>query len=310
MLKLASWMGAAWLAASSAQPVPAQKAIGEVQSSDASLRGSIVMAKTGTSVMSGAQITAGATTAVLKLTRGGEMQICPHSVVTISSSNSGLENLVGLSAGSIEAHYQLASNADTVMTPDFRILLPGPGDFHFGFSLETGGDVCVKSLPGSTSSVIVSEMFGEGTHQVKPGEQILLHAGRVVNASADSTQSCGCPPPAPVIKAETAVGLGFPEQESQRAAQAVASGSPLPAPVESAKPLPEKSGEIAMKVDAPMIFHSEDLPPSAANVSRSNLAAVQFPVLLSVQPPAPKVQTGRRWYQKVGGAFARFFRGK
>ena len=170
-----------------ATPAFAQKAIGEVQASDATVRGSVVLAKTGTSVMSGVQISAGATTAVLKLTRGGEMQICPQSGVTISSSNSGLENLIGLSAGTIEAHYDLASNADTVMTPDFRILLPGPGAFHFGFALEPGGDVCVKSLPGSTSSVIVSEMFGEGTHQVKPGEQIVFHAGRVVNASSNST---------------------------------------------------------------------------------------------------------------------------
>jgi hypothetical protein len=297
--------------AMSAQPTTAQKAIGEVQSSDASLRGSVVMAKTGTSVMSGAQISAGATTAVLKLTRGGEMQICPHSAVTISSSNSGLENLVGLSSGAIEAHYELASNADTVMTPDFRILLPGPGAFHFGFSLEAAGDVCVKSLPGSTSSVIVSEMFGEGTHQVKPGEQIVFHTGRVANASTNSSQSCGCPPaPVPEVKTASTIGLGFPEKESQTAAAAVAAGKPLPAPAEVPPPPSTPSGEIAMKVDAPMIFHSEDLPPSAANVPRSTLAAVQFPILLNVQPPERALQPQKKWYQKVGGAFSRFFRGK
>ncbi len=293
-----------------AVPVFAQKPIGEVQSSDASVRGSVVLAKTGTGVMSGTQISAGATTAVLKLARGGEIDICPRSSVTVSSSSTGVENLVGLSAGTIEAHYELASSADTVMTPDFRILLPGPGAFHFGFGLEPDGDVCVKSLAGSTSSVIVSEMFGEGTHQVKPGEQLVFHAGRVANALTNPSQSCACSlaPAAATVKTATNIGLGFPEQESQRAAAAVAAGQPLAQAVEV--PEPPKSGEIAMHVDAPMIFHSEDLPPTASTVPRKNLSAVQVPILISVQPPAAKPPNGRRWFQKIGGAFSRFFKGK
>ena len=64
-----------------------------------------------------------------------------------------------------------------------------------------------------------------------------------------------------------------------------------------------------MKVDAPMVFESEDLPPSAASVARANLAAVQFPILMSVEPPASKAAE-KRWYQKVGSAFSHFFRGK
>src|SRR3954466_800849 len=172
----------------------AQRPIGEVESGgDAAMHGSIVLTKTGTRVMSGTEISAGSTTALLKLARGGEIQICPKTSVTLSSSNTGAENLVALNAGSIEAHYQLASNADTIMTPDFRILLAGPGTFNFGFGLAAGGDVCVKSLPGSTSSVIVSEMFGEGTHQVKPGEQVVFHAGKVENVAQTSSQRCGCP---------------------------------------------------------------------------------------------------------------------
>src|SRR5438874_11869244 len=79
----------------------AQRPIGEVQSGDAAMRGSVVLTKTGTRVMSGTQISAGSSTAVLKLSRGGEMQICPNASVTLSSSNSGAENLVALNAGAI-----------------------------------------------------------------------------------------------------------------------------------------------------------------------------------------------------------------
>ena len=111
-------------------------------------------------------------------------------------------------------------------------------------------------------------------------------------------------------KQATSVGLGFPEQESQRAAAAVAAGQPLPKPVEEPAPLPTDPGEIAMRVDAPMIFHSEDLPPTAATVPRKNLAAVEFPILLSVQPPIRQSSQGKHWYQKIGGAFSRVFKGK
>ncbi len=286
----------------------AQKPIGEVQSSDAAVRGSVVLGKTGTAVMSGSQISAQASTAVLKLTRGGEIRICPGSSVTLSSSNNGRENLVGLSAGTIEAHYELASSADSVMTPDFRILLPGPGSFHFGFGLAPGGDVCVKSLPGSTSSVIVSEMFGEGTHQVKQGEQIVFHAGRVENASLDAGDTCTCSVSEPAAaRAAATTSLGFPEQESQRAAVALAAGHPLPDKVETLPQTAVKPGQIAMQVDAPMIFQGEEPAPTAKTVFRTNLAAVHLPALLDVQPTIPQRPPEKKWYQKVGTVFSHIF---
>jgi ribosomal protein L27 len=282
----------------------AQRPIGEVESGgDAAMHGSIVLTKTGTRVMSGTEISAGSTTAVLKLARGGEIQICPKTSVTVSSSNSGAENLVALNAGSIEAHYQLASSADTIMTPDFRILLAGPGTFNFGFGLAVAGDVCVKSLPGSTSSVIVSEMFGEGTHQVKPGEQVVFHAGKVENVAQTSSQRCGCPenePPA--VK----TAMEFPEQESKRAAEAAASGRVPVVPVEAAALPPEtKPGQVTMQVEAPVIFESEEPPPTPASLARPNIASLQLPSQLSAQPP-PRPEA-KPWYRKIGGVFARMF---
>jgi hypothetical protein len=137
--------------------VHAQAPIGQVHSTDASLRGSVVLVDSGATVMSGAQITAGEKNASLKLTRGGEMNVCSGSSITITSSNNGRENLIGLSSGAIETHYNLASNADTIMTPDFRLLLAGPGAFHFGISMSQRGDMCVQSLPGNASSISVNE---------------------------------------------------------------------------------------------------------------------------------------------------------
>src|SRR5437868_5246243 len=55
--------------------VSAQVSIGEVQSSDASVRGSVVLGSNGASIMSGSQITAGERNASLKLARGGDINV-------------------------------------------------------------------------------------------------------------------------------------------------------------------------------------------------------------------------------------------
>src|SRR5437899_1586399 len=89
----------------------AQVAIGHVESNDASVRGSVVLSSSGgATVMSGAQITAGEKNASLKLARGGEVHVCSGGNISITSSNNGRENLIGLNSGAIETKYNLASN--------------------------------------------------------------------------------------------------------------------------------------------------------------------------------------------------------
>src|SRR5882757_9776000 len=246
-------------------PVFAQVPIGQVQLTDASVRGSVVLANNGASIMSGAQITAGEKNSTLKLTRGGEVNVCSGSSITVTSSNNGRENLIALNSGAIETHYTLASNADTIMTPDFRLLLAGPGAFHFGITMTQRGDMCVQSLAGNASSIIVNEQLGESTHQVRPGEQVLFHNGHVDNASTNPGENCGCPkqiPPPPVAT----TGFKFPEEQSRGAAQAVASGGPAPnAPgvTPAADPPPPQAGQVHMQVDAPMVFRGGDMPAPA-----------------------------------------------
>ena len=288
-------------------------AIAEVQGADAVVRGAVTVSANGTTVMSGSQITAGATSVTLKLTRGGELKVCAGASITLTASASGREALVGLSNGTIETRYRLASNADTIVTPDFRLLLAGPGDFHFAIGMRGMGDMCVKSLSGNSAALIVNEVFGEGSHQVKPGEAVLFSKGSVQGSAAlPAGESCGC---ATAVAKE----LGFPEQQSQTAAAAIAAGQPPPQPA----PLPgvtTKKDEVITKVDAPIVFRGDQMrssEPAPAPEAQGQAAAPPLPseAKRASEPPkaaesaipAPK-PAKKKWYQKLGSALARIFR--
>ena len=97
----------AWaLAALLSMTAWAQQPIAEVQGKDATVRGAVTVGATGTIVMSGSQVTAGANPAILKLTRGGELKVCSGGSITITASVNGREALIGLNNGAIEAEFQ------------------------------------------------------------------------------------------------------------------------------------------------------------------------------------------------------------
>src|SRR5271155_4262058 len=85
----------------------AQKPIGEVRAKDASLKGSVVLGKEGAVLMSGSQVQAGSVSAEIELARGGKVQVCPGSAVSVSASTSGEDLMFAMSGGALESHYKL-----------------------------------------------------------------------------------------------------------------------------------------------------------------------------------------------------------
>src|SRR5579864_8504596 len=160
----------------------AQQAIGELYATDASVKGSVVLAGSGTSVLSGSSIQAGAQSATLQLERGGSVLVCEGTKLSVASSQSGRQLMLSLNSGNLELNYPLGAEADTLLTPDLRLMLPGPGTVHVAVRVTPAGDTCVQSLPWNVAAITISETMGDASYQVKPDEAVLFKAGHLTQA--------------------------------------------------------------------------------------------------------------------------------
>ena len=310
-MKLHSWIVATGFLGASVALFAQNNVVGELFASDASVRGSVLLAGTGTKVVSGSSVTAGDAPAVFRLTRGGDLRICPATSVTLTSSITGREIMVGMSTGSIEAHYTLALSADTIMTPDFRILLAGPGTFNFAIKADDRGNVAIRALQGNTASLIVSELNGDGTYQVKPGEAVVFHNGKVGDPDHLAPADCGCPAPPPVQR----VAVEVPKE----VAKAVEEKPPAAPEAAPTQPVTEQH----MEASVPFIYQAGD-PAEEVVIGVARLRLTHGPVLPGravLAPPAPpqsvataappaavhKPAPRRGLFGKVGAFFAAIF---
>jgi AMIN domain len=284
--------------------------------------GTVILA--GSHVAAGSSVTAGSETSVLRLQRGGEVLVCPGTTVSVTSSQNGHALMLGMNTGALEAHYQLDASADSILTPDFRILLAGPGEFHYAVSADSQGNTCVRALPGNTASVIVSELLEEGNYQVKPTEQLVFHSGRLnlVNTAVPAT--CGCPPPEiPVLRASTPPTPAISDANLPSSMNLSQSGdqakpvTPSDFPPETAALPPSKPNDVHVQVEAPFVFRAEDLrTDSRPALKRLVIAEIDLPPLRDLPRPAsfeievlPPPQSSARPHHGVFARIKGFFAG-
>jgi len=265
-----------------------QQPIGEIFASDASVTGSVQLAGAGMQVLNGSLVGAGQSPALLRLARGGDLRVCPRTSLSISGSRSGL--MLGMNSGAIETNYTIYSApADAIFTPDFRIMLAGPGKIHVAIGADARGNTCVRPLANNAATVIVSELMGGGTYQLKPDEQVIFEHGKLDNVYR-VVGECGCPETPPVMQASAApqapavVSLGKPPLPPSLAipldvpqpAAATAAGTPAPA-----------ANDVHVEVDAPFVFSANDPEPAPlAKIVELRFSAAA-PLAVDPQPPPP-----------------------
>ncbi len=292
---------------------------------------------TGTLVEAGSRVASGSTiaardeTAVLRLARGGEIRVCAQTTVSVATSPDGQSLMLGMNTGAMETHYHINESSDSILTPDFRIVLPGPGEFNLAIKSDARGDTCVSSLAGSNSSVVVAELLGNGTYEIKPEQQVLFRQGKMQSVEVPIA-GCGCPAPQePVMRVtadpitlvpenKTGNNLALADSNSEPSTTAGTgpdSAAPEKAAIPNTSQTPTSNDDPKAQISAPLVFNAKELarmraagattPPVSQQEAAVPLTARPDPLPpLVVLPPAPKPEH-KGFFGRIGHFFRSIF---
>jgi len=236
-------------------------------------------------ITSSGEITAGLKTAQVTLPYRGTLNVCPSTTVKLSVDSSvpvsevpGL--LIAFDAGALEANFAIARNTDVVLTPNFRILIGGPGSADVKVRLGEGGDTCVDNAGENAPYVVVTSVFDSGLYRVQPGQRVMFEHGSLQTVVDEEKEPCGCPSPANAEPNE------FPLAQSEGLTLA-----PQPASG-PANPGREQAAQVP-----PLVYNGADHAHQAAPPPQ--------PSATPANPPATKKKRG--FFGKVGHFFKRVF---
>jgi hypothetical protein len=240
-------------------------------------------------------ITSGSQTTLVIMPHRGEMRVCAMSSIKLAAdSSSGTGDTPGLlmamDQGAIEMSYASMAdmkNADTLLTPDFRIMIGGPGAADIKIRLGSQGDTCVDNPGANGPYIVVSSVFEGGAYRVQPGQRVMFQHGSLHEVVDEEKEACGCPPSEPA-------GNEFPLALSMGLA---------PAPkVAEAPPVNAQAQAQAQNVP-PLVYKSAEHVPTAAVPPQPPPTPVH--VVASAKPRAPAKKRG--FFSSVGHVFRRIF---
>jgi hypothetical protein len=249
-------------------------------------------------------ITAGTNTAEVTLPYRGTLRVCTSTTINIAADTSqpsgdtlpGL--LMAMDHGAVEMSFASTprdANADTLMTPDFRIIINGSGASDVKVRLGTAGDTCIDNSGAAGPYVVVTSLFDSGAYRVQPGQRVMLQHGSLQEVVDQEKEPCGCPPAPP---AEAAIGNEFPLAQSEGLAP---TPPPAPAPKrtegDTAQIVPPLVYSGGQQQSPPAVTPTEPQPAPAANAP----ATPQTPSEESKKKPGVMTRIGH-FFRRVFGA--------
>jgi hypothetical protein len=278
-------------------------AIVPIDSSDpgeaATVTGALEVAGGKAMIGAGGSVTSGSRTTQVVLPHRGVLRVCASTTVKLAADTSvpagdtpGL--LMAIDHGAMEMSFAATqaagNNADMVLTPDFRILIAGPGSSDLKVRLGENGDTCVDNTGANAPYVVVTSLFDSGLYRVQPGQRVMFQHGSLNEVVDEEKEPCGCPPPA------NATGNEFPLAVSEGLA-------PAPAPAPAAKP--SASGTAANV--APLVYSSNASGPAQAAPAPATPVAAPAANPAPAKTAAPAKAKKPGFFRRVGHFFKRIF---
>jgi hypothetical protein len=246
-------------------------------------------------IVASGTITSGSETTQVILPHRGVLRVCASTTVKLATDSSSAAGetpglMMAMDHGAIEASFAIGRNADFVLTPDFRILIGGPGAAEVKVRLGQHGDTCVDNAGVNAPYVLVSSVFDGGAYRVQAGQRVMFQNGSLKVVVDQEKEPCGCPPAAPK-------GNEFPLAQSEGLA-------PLAPPA----PSPENHGSASATTVAPLVYSSpgsapqpvEIKPPAATTDASAGAGASPAPA-----PPPAKKKPG--FFSSIGQFFRKIF---
>ncbi len=234
-------------------------------------------------------VTAGATTTDVALPQRGTLHVCASTTVKLAADSSVPPGelpgvMMAMDHGAVEASFATGRNADIVLTPDFRILIGGPGTANVKIRLGDGGDTCVDNPGGAAPYVLVTSVFDGSVYRVQPGQRVMFQHGSVHEVVDQEKEPCGCPPAPAQVR-----GNDFPLAQSEGLAPIVPNP---PAPAHASK---------APAAVQPLTYDAGDTTPAAATPS------AESPSAAAPTPPPPVQRKKAGFFERIGHFFRRIF---
>lgn len=242
-------------------------------------------------------VASGTKTTEVVLPRRGVLRVCASTSVHLSTDASvpagetpGL--MMALDHGAVEASFATGQNSDILLTPDFRILIGGPGSAEVKVRLGQHGDTCVDNPGANAPYVVVSSVFEGGAYRVQPGQRVMFQHGSLNEVVDQEKEPCGCPP-------EARPGTNdFPLAQS-------AGLAPMEKPAAAAPPPPEKPQQA---LSEPLVYSApapaDEAAPKPAATNNPPAAPAATPVAEPAKA-APAKKPG--FFRSIGRFFKKIF---